>query len=76
MDIDEIFGSTTDCWRDRVTGDALADIEKIEARIEETRDRPSWTKIAEGLAEYGFSVTAVSVGNYYRKRYPFLRRER
>lgn len=78
MDIDELFEnarSRTETWRDRVEGEARDLCEAVEARIEETGKRPTWTKLAERLGELGFSVSAMTVGAYYRNRYPFLRRD-
>lgn len=77
MDIDDIFEpgvGATQNWRHRVQGEALELCEKIEARIEETRERPNWRKFASALRGLGFQISDASLGDHYRERYPFLRK--
>lgn len=77
MDIDELFDHTRtlETWRDKIDGEALALCESVEARIEETHQRPHWSKLTERLQDLGVSVSDSAVGQYYRQRYPFLRRK-
>lgn len=78
MDVDELFESArarTETWRDRVEDEALNLCLAVEERIEKTQKRPSWTKMADRLGEMGVTVSPMTVGAYYRSRYPFLRRD-
>ena len=77
MDIDALFDTrrTGTTWRDGLEGETLKDIEELEARIEQTRKKPNWTKLAEDLTNEGYPISAAAVGDYYRKRYPFLKRK-
>ena len=78
-DIDELFqlgAGSNQQWRLRVHGEALELCEKVEARIEETGQRPHWRKMASRLKELGFPISDASVGDYYREKYPQLRRDK
>lgn len=75
IDIDDIFDQSRrplENWRKTLTGPALELCEEIERRIE-AGERPVWTKIRDGLAEHGKTISAGSIGAYYRSKYPHLR---
>jgi hypothetical protein len=77
MDIDYLFDASQNAktWRDKVSGEALELCEAIEKRIEGTGKAPSWVRVADALAKHGVTTSASSVGGYYRKRFPQLRRQ-
>jgi hypothetical protein len=77
MDIDYLFDTSRDTqtWRNKVSGEALELCEAIEKRIEATGQAPSWVRVSDALAKHGVTTSAGSVGMYYRKRFPQLRRQ-
>lgn len=78
MDIDDLFDTTRTVgnWRSGVSGEALELCEAIEARIEEMQTLPEWTKVSKALHRLGVSISASSVGNHYRNKYPQLSQRR
>jgi hypothetical protein len=77
MDIDYLFDASQNAktWRDKVSGEALELCEAIEKRIEDTGQAPSWVRVSDALSKVGVTASAGSVGMYYRKRFPQLRRQ-
>lgn len=71
-DIDELF--TNDAhnkrrtWRDRLTGQALADIERMETAMAKRGTPPNYVKVEAMLRAHGINITAQQIGAHYRNQ--------